>query len=254
MLKTDGTDRGTDRKGSRRRSGDYKGGMAAPVGATVGCYSHSPESSGIFPADTFGFGRSTSDGLRTDVDKVMARWAGHGLSWPPASGIDLGSDGRTRGNGLDRFDQYIPVDHPTSDGRKRRAGSQVTTDSDMRMDVMFEETQRGTLRKRALFGPGCCGWPAEDDFPEGARSPGVGLADVVARLQREVEDFRSESLHDCPGTTSAGPGLHQQEYLCLRARLVGIIIDKYSRPLSSPMDGMMRRWRYSCCPTSRGTP
>ena len=33
----------------------------------------------------------------------------------------------------------------------------VTTDSDMGMDGMFEGTQRGTLRKRALFGPGCCG-------------------------------------------------------------------------------------------------
>ena len=37
------------------------------------------------------------------------------------------------------------------------------------------------------------------------------------------------------------PGLRQREYLCLRARLVGISTDKYSRPLSFPMDGMMRR-------------
>ena len=44
-----------------------------------------------------------------------------------------------------------------------------------------------------------------DDFPEGARSPGVGLADVVARLQKEVEDFWSESGYDCPGTTSLPP-------------------------------------------------
>ena len=72
----------------------------------------------------------------------------------------------------------------------------MTTDLDMRMDVMFEGTQRGMTRKQALFGPGCsvsespvddvveaqAGWPAEDDFPEGARSGGVGLADVVAHL------------------------------------------------------------------------
>ena len=60
---------------------------------------------------------------------------------------------------------------------------------------------------RALFGPGfshsvspVCdiaeartGWPNEEEFPEGARSPEVDLADVVACLQKEVEDFRSES-------------------------------------------------------------
>ena len=57
------------------------------------------------------------------------------------------------------------------------------TDSDMGLVVMSEGTQRGTLRKRALFGPGCShsvspvsdvaeartGWPIEDEFPEGAR-------------------------------------------------------------------------------------
>ena len=51
---------------------------------------------------------------------------------------------------------------------------------------------------RALFGPGCShsvspvsdaaeartGWPIEDEFPEGAQSPGVDLADVVACLQK----------------------------------------------------------------------
>ena len=95
----------------------------------------------------------------------------------------------------------------------------MTTDSDMQMDVMFEGTQRGTPRMRALFGPGCsgsespvsdvteaqAGWPTEDDFPEGARSPGVGLADVVARLQKEVEEFWLESRYDYPGMTSVPP-------------------------------------------------
>ena len=61
--------------------------------------------------------------------------------------------------------------------------------------------------KRALFGPeysvsvssdsdvveAQTGWPPEDECPEGARSPRVDLADVVARLQKEVEDFRMES-------------------------------------------------------------
>ena len=51
----------------------------------------------------FDVGRS--DGLRTDVDKVMPRWGGHVLSWPPDSGIGLTLDGRTQGSGVGRFDQ-----------------------------------------------------------------------------------------------------------------------------------------------------
>ena len=65
----------------------------------------------------------------------------------------------------------------------------------------------GTPRKRALFGPkgqdsvssvsdvaeAQSGWSPDDEFPEEARSPRVDLADVVARLQKEVEEFRAES-------------------------------------------------------------
>ena len=79
---------------------------------------------------------------------------------------------------------------------------------------MFEGTQRGTPRKRALFVPGCSesvspvsdvaeaqtGWPTEDEFPEGARSPGWTLL-MVARLQKEVEDLWSESGYDCSRKT-----------------------------------------------------
>ena len=125
------------------------------------------------------------------------------------------------------------------------------TDSDMGLDVMFEWTQWGMLRKRALFGPGCSesespvsdvaevqtGWPTEDDFPEGARSPGVGLADVVAPAEGGGM-IAPERHWFCP-SIRAGPGLRQQMYLCLRVRLVGISTDKCSRPLSVPMDGMM---------------
>ena len=86
-------------------------------------------------------------------------------------------------------------------------------------DVALEGTQRGTPRKRALFGPGCCGsespiddvseaqagWSAENNLPEGAHSPGVGLADTVARLQREVEDLRSESMYNHTGKMPIPP-------------------------------------------------
>ena len=72
---TDGMDRASYRQGSSRRLGDHKEEMAAPVGATVGCYSRSPESSGIFPADAFGFGRSTSD-------RCGQGYAPVGWAWP----------------------------------------------------------------------------------------------------------------------------------------------------------------------------
>ena len=130
------------------------------------------------------------------------------------------------------------------------------TDSDMGLDVMFEGTQRGMPRKRALFGPGCSesespvsdlaeaqtGWPTEDDFPEGARSPGVGLADVVARLQKEVGDFRSESGYDCRGTTLIRP--QHSGWAGFTSTSVPMFAgttswDKCSRPLSVAMDGMM---------------
>ena len=37
------------------------------------------------------------------------------------------------------------------------------------------------------------GWPPDDEYLEEARSPIVDLADVVARLQKEMEEFRAES-------------------------------------------------------------
>ena len=37
------------------------------------------------------------------------------------------------------------------------------------------------------------GWPLDDEFSEEARSLRVDLADVVACLQKEVEEFRAES-------------------------------------------------------------
>ena len=78
----------------------------------------------------------------------------------------------------------------------------------------------GTPHKRALFGPegqdsvssvgdvaeaqsgwppddentekAQSGWPPDGEYLEEARSPRVDLADVVARLQKEVEEFRAE--------------------------------------------------------------
>ena len=35
------------------------------------------------------------------------------------------------------------------------------------------------------------GWPPEDEYLEEARSPSVELYDAVARLQKELEEFRT---------------------------------------------------------------
>ena len=177
--------------------GDKGGGIAAPAGATIGLYSRGAKSSGIFPKDAFDFGWMQEQ--LEFPDRAVPRWFGHGLSLPPDSGIGLGSAERTGEKGLARFGQTIP--HPIQ--RKRRAGSRMTTDFDREAEVASQGTQRGIPRNRALFGSGSCGsespmddvaetqagWSAENNFPEWAHSSGVGLADTVARLQREVEDL-----------------------------------------------------------------
>ena len=126
------------------------------------------------------------------------------------------------------------------------------TDSDTGLDVMPEGTQRGTPHKRALFGPGCShsvsavsnvseartGWPIENEFPEGAQSPGVDLADVVASCRKRVPlRIRIWLLREI--SDRAGQDLRPQLYPCLQEKLVGTSIVKCLRPLSVPMDGMV---------------
>ena len=65
--------------------------------------------------------------------------------------------------------------------RKRRAGGRVVTISDTGLDVRSDVAQAQS------------GWSPDDEFPEEARSPRVDLADVVAHLQKEVEEFRAQS-------------------------------------------------------------
>ena len=97
----------------------------------------------------------------------------------------------------------------------------MVTVSDAGLDVGGEGAMWGMPRKRALFGPegqqsvssvsdvkeaqsgwppddeypevGQSGWPPDDEYLEEARSLIVDLADVVAWLQKEVEEFRAES-------------------------------------------------------------
>ena len=127
------------------------------------------------------------------------------MSEVPDSGIGHSQDIRTCRNSVGCCDQntFQPT-IPQPIRRKRRAGDRVVTGSDVGRDVRREGALWGTPRKRALFGlegqdsvssgsnvmevrPG---WPPEDEYLEEAQSPNVELADVVARLQKEVEEFR----------------------------------------------------------------
>ena len=60
---------------------------------------------------------------------------------------------------------------------------------------MFEGTMRGMPRKQALFGLEYSVSVSSVSDVAGAQTgwPRVDLADVVARLQKEVEDFRAKS-------------------------------------------------------------
>ena len=117
--------------------------------------------------------------------------------------------------------EYIPTNHPRPIRRKRWAGGRVVMVSDAGPDVGSEGAMWGMPCKRALFGPegqhsvssgsdvaeaqlgwrpedeypevAQSGWPPDDEYLEEAGSPIVDLADVVARLQKEVEEFRAQS-------------------------------------------------------------
>ena len=155
-------------------------------------------------------GRSIPNRPRTAAEQVRPRWFGHDLSGAPDSGIGCSEDGRTRGGRIGRFGQStFQSTFPQPVRRKRRAGGRVVTVSDVGLDVRSEGAMWGTPRKRALFGSegqdsvssvsdvaeAQSEWPLDDEFTEEALSPRVDLADVVARLQKEVEEFRAESSY-----------------------------------------------------------
>ena len=106
----------------------------------------------------------------------------------------------------------------------------MTADFDLEVDLASEGTQKGTPRKRALFGRGCggselpindvaeaqAGFSADYDIPEWSHSSGVELTDMVARLQREVEDLRSDSMFNHTGGAPSSPlgGLDRSVDIC----------------------------------------
>ena len=77
------------------------------------------------------------------------------------------------------------------------------------------------------------GLSTDNDIPEWTHSSGVGLTDTVARLQREVEDLRSDFMFNHTGGTPSSPGpfLRRLKCLGLRVRLAGNNTDRCSMPL-----------------------
>ena len=170
--------------------------MADQAGTILRRYGRCPEYSEIFPSDT-DLGRSIPNRPRTAAEQVRPRWFGNWSQW--------GWQDVWRWCGP-VWPKYIPT-NPQPIRCKGRAGGRVVTISDAGLDVRSKGAIWGTLRKRALFGPkgqdsvssvsdvaeAQSGWSPDDEFQEEARSPMVDLADVVARLQKEVEEFRAES-------------------------------------------------------------
>ena len=168
---------------------------------------------------------------------------------------------------------------------KRRAGDRVGTISDVGRDVRREEARWGTPRKRALFGPegqnsissgsdvaeaqlgwppddefpavAQSGWPPEDEYLEEARSPRVELVDVVARLQKELAEFRTEFGYGSarrpaiPSQTRVGLDLSRRRCPCMRGSPVGTNVGKCLRLLCVRTDGTESRQRFSLCLTSK---
>ena len=139
--------RGLVKKRSKKRAEDRGG----AVGATVGLRGRGLKSSGVSSSDTFDFKQ-----IQEQLDlpnKVAPRWFGHDLSLPLDSGVGLESTERTGEKGAARHKQStLRPTIPHQAQWKRLAGSRMTTDFDLEADLASEGTQRGTPRKRALFG------------------------------------------------------------------------------------------------------
>ena len=158
-------------------------------------------------------------GNRTQSTQV--RWFGQDLSRAPDSGIGYSQDHRTQWAG----DDWVEQDscHPTGSqlmGRKHRAGDRLATSPYVDYVVRQRENRWDTPRKRALFGsdgpdsmtsgsdvveaqdyePPDDGYPMvtqsglfiENDSLKEVLSPSKKLENAVARLQRDIADYRKE--------------------------------------------------------------
>ena len=182
-----------------------------------------------FPTSRFDSGHSTLGRTQMEASQVHPRWFGQDLPDAPDSGISHTQDNRTSRNNVGWCDQsaYQPTDSQPI-GCKRRAGDRLETRLVIDRGVRREGAQRGTPRKRALFSPegpngfysgghgaeAQAGWPPDDEYPmvaqsgwpsEDSRSPEVELVDAVARLQKDLAEFRMEFGYGSASRPASSP-------------------------------------------------
>ena len=197
----------------------------------------------------------------------------------PDSGI-----GHTQDNRTNRTNEvWVETDtyQPTSSqpmGHKRRAGDQLDTRPNVDREVRREGTRWGTPRKRALFGSdgpdsmssgsdvaeaqlrwppdgeyptmAKSGWPYVDESLEEARSPRVELEDAVARLQKDLAEYRSSDTAARGGRRILprprdSRDLRRRRFPGIRGSPVGNNTGRYLRPLCVRMDGTTSRQLFS---------
>ena len=106
-------------------------------------------------------------------------------------------------------------------------------------------------------------WLSEEEYLEEARSPWVELTDAVARLQKELEEFQTESGYGSarrpavPSQTSGRSGFTSTpvpRYAGGGGGPVGTNIGKRLRLLFVRTVGTESRQPFSLCLASKGTP
>ena len=233
-------------------------------------------------------GRFSSD---LDIAGPEVRWFGQDLARALDSGIGYTQDHRTRwaDDGWVEPDSYHPTESRLM-GRKRQAGGRLATRRNVDSAVHRMENQWGIPHKRALFGsdgpdstssnsdvveghyldPPDDGYPVvtqsgllhENDYREEAWSPSRRLEVAVARLQKDIADYRKEisSVQRsavCRVRRSRlgprnGQDLHRRQFPDFRGSLAGNNIGRCLRPLRVRMAGMTSRQLYSCFLTWMG--
>ena len=232
-----------------------------------------PEYADIFPTDQVN--ETDTFGNRTQKGSVQVRWSGQDSFRAPDSGIGYSQDHRTQWAGDDWGEQDSC--HAMGSqlmGRKRRAGDRFAP-SPYEDDVVRQtENQWDTPRKGALFGsdgldsmtsgsdvvevqeygPPGDGYPMvaqsglfiENDSPEAAWSPSQKLEDAVARLQRDITDYRKEIRILL--VLRNGRGLLPRQFPDIRENLAWNNIGRCLRPLCVRMAGTALRRPSSCFP------
>ena len=96
------------------------------------------------------------------------------------------------------------------------------------------------------------GWPPDDEYLE-SRTPRVELADAVARLQKDLEEYRAESGYGSARSRRfllrprVGLDLRQRQCQCMRGSPIGTNIGKCLRLSFVRMGGTESRQPFNLC-------